>query len=176
MNKEKELKQYLNRLEYFTYEISGLNRALLVAQSGIPFEKAMKEEVFTEDRIIRNRSWNALAIMIEHLLLLKMKYYTNDRKHSNWGAIIRNRRLGVIDDIGWDKKERDTILTDYLSDALQQIYEAGVKRYQKVSEYYPNRADRSQFVAECCPWSLEELINDTVEELLEKLPDKEVRQ
>lgn len=176
MNKEKELKQYIDRLGYFTYEISRLNRALLVAQGGIPFEKAIKEEVFIEDRIIRNRSWNALAIMIEHLLLLKMKYYTNDRKYGNWGNTIRNYRLRVVDDIIWNKKERDTMLIDYLSDSLQDIYEAGVKRYQKVSEYYPNRANRSQVVPEHCPWSLEELINDTVEELLQKLPDKEMRQ
>ena len=176
MNKEEGLKQYLDRLEYITYEISRLNQALLAAQSGISFEEAIKEEVFIEDRIIRNRSWNALAIMIEHLLLLKIKYYTNDRKHGNWGDTIRNYRLRVVDNIGWDKKERDTVLTDYLSDALQDVYKAGVKRYQRVSEYYPNRADRSQFVAEHCPWSLEELINDTVEELLEKLPDKEMRE
>lgn len=174
MNKEKELKQYLERLEYFVYEISGLNRALLAAQNGMAFEEAMKKEVFIEDRTIRNHSWNALTIMIEHLLLLKMKYYTKDRKHGNWGDTIRNNRLRVIAYIGWDQKGRDVILIDYLSDALQDIYEAGVERYKKASEYYPNRVDRSQLIPEHCPWSLEELINDTVDELLEKLPDKEM--
>ncbi|MBD5504054.1 MAG: DUF29 family protein [Lachnospiraceae bacterium] len=108
------------------------------------------------DRIIRNHSWNALAIMIEHLLLLKMKYYLKDRKHGNWGHTIRNYRLRVVDDIRWDKKERDTISTDYLSDMLQDIYGAEVKRFQRVSEYYPNCADRSQIVPEHCPWSLED--------------------
>ena len=134
----------------------------------------MKEEVFMEDRIIRNRSWNALAIMIEQLLLLKMKYYTNDRKHNNWGNIIRTRQLKVADDVGWNRKEQNTILTDYLSDTLQDIYVAEAKRYKKVSGYYSERADRSQFVPEYCPWSLEELINSTVDELLEKLPSKEM--
>lgn len=109
MNKEKELKQYLDRIGYFTYEISRLNRALLVVQGGMPFEEAMQE----------------------HLLLMKMKNYSNDRKHGNWGDTIRNCRLRAVDDIGWDKKERDTILADYLPDALQDIYEAGVKRYKK---------------------------------------------
>lgn len=174
MNREKELKQYLDRLEYFTYEISGLNRALLATGSGIPFEESMKEEVFIEDRIKRNRSWNSLAIMIAHLLLLKMRYYPNDRKHGNWGNITRACRLKVGDDVGWNQKEQNTILADYLSDKLQDIYEAGVKRYKKVSKYYPECADGSQFVPEYCPWSLEELINSTVDELLEKLPNKEM--
>lgn len=145
MNKEKELKQHLDRLGYFIYEISRLNRALLAAQSGMAFKEAMKEEVFIEDR-----------------------------KHGNWGDTIRNNRLRVAAYIGWDQKGRDVILIDYLSDALQDIYEAGVERYKKASEYYPNRVDRSQLIPEHCPWSLEELINDTVDELLEKLPDKEM--
>ncbi len=48
----------------------------------------------------------------------------------------------------------------------------GVVRYRKVSELYPDRHDRPQTVPEHCPWSLEELINDMADELLEKLPNK----
>ncbi len=70
-------------------------------------------------------------------------------------------------------REPDTMLIDYLSGAIQEIYEAGVKRYKKESVFYPDRKDRTQTVPRHCPWSLEELINSTVDELLEKLPDKE---
>ncbi len=173
MNKEEEFKQYLDRLSYFTDEISGLNRALLAAQGGMPFGEALEEEMFIEEKIRRNRSYHAIVTMIEHLLLLKMKYYTKDRKHGNWGNTIRTSRLFAASDTGWDMREPDTILIDYLSGAIQEIYEAGVKRYKKESVFYPDRKDRTQTVPRHCPWSLEELINSTVDELLEKLPDKE---
>lgn len=171
MNRERELKACLDRLEYYTYEISGWNRALMAVQKGIPFREAVKEEVFVEEKMRQNRAFHALAIMIEHLLLLKMKYYTNDRKHGNWGEEVRTGRLEAAYAIEWNKKERDTALTEYLSGALQNIYEAGVKRYQKVCERYPDRADRSQVIPEHCPWSLEELVDSMVDELLKKLPD-----
>jgi len=176
VNKEEEFKQYLDRLSYFTDEISGWNRALLAAQGGMPFGEALEEEMFIEEKIRRNRSYHALVTLTEHLLLLKMKYYTKDRKHGNWGNTIRTSRLRAASDTGWDMREPDTMLIDYLSGAIQEIYEAGVRRYQKESVFYPNRKDRTQTVPEHCPWSLEELINGTVDELLEKLPDKEADQ
>ncbi len=73
-------------------------------------------------------------------------------------------------------REPDTMLIGYLSDAIQEIYEAGVRKYKKESVFYPSRKDRTQTVPKHCPWSMEELINDTVDELLEKLPDKDTDQ
>ncbi len=75
MNRQKELGRYLDWLEYFTDEISRLNRALLAVQGGLPFGGALEEEVYIEDKFRRDRSYHALAIMIEHLLLLKIKFY-----------------------------------------------------------------------------------------------------
>lgn len=171
MNRERELKACLARLEYCTDELSGWNRALMAVQKGMPFQEAVKEEVFVKEKMRQNRAFHALAIMIEHLLLLKMKFYTEDRPHGNWGNTVRTSRSEAAVVTEWNKKERDTALTEYLSGALQDIYEMGVKRYQKVSRHYPDRADRSQVIPEHCPWSLEELVDSTVDELLEHLPD-----
>ena len=171
MNRERKFKVCLDRLEYFTYEISGWNRALMAVQKGMPFQEAIKEEMFVEKKMRQNRAFHALAIMIEHLLLLKMNDYTNDRKYGNWGDTVRTSRIDAAYVTEWYKKERDTALTEYLSGALQDIYEVGVKRYQKVSGHYPDRADRSQSIPEHCPWSLEELLDSTVDELLGHLPD-----
>lgn len=171
MNREREFKICLNRLRYFTYETSRWNRALLAVQKGVPFQEALKEEVFIEERMKRNHSYHALAVMIEHLLLLKKKYYTDDRPHGNWGNTVKACQMKAADMTEWDKKEGDTVLTEYLSGALQDIYEAGVKRYIKICGHYPNRTDRTQSISEQCPWGLEELVNGTVDELLKHLPD-----
>lgn len=172
MNRQKELGRYLDWLEYFTDEISRLNRALLAVQGGLPFGGALEEEVYIEDKFRRDRSYHALAIMIEHLLLLKVKFYTEDRVHGNWGKAVEICRRHVVYDTKWDMKEPDTALIGHLSNDIQDIYEMGVVRYRKVSELYPDRHDRPQTVPEHCPWSLEELINDMADELLKKLPNK----
>lgn len=171
MNRERELEVCLDRLGYFPYEISRWNRALVAVQKGIPFQKAVKEEVYIEERLRRNRAFHALTIMTEHLLLLKMKFYTEDRPHDNWGNMVKTSQSEAAAITEWNKKERDTVLTEYLSGALQEIYEAGVKRYHKVSDRYPSRKDRPQTIPGHCPWTLEELVNGTAEELLEHLPD-----
>lgn len=171
MNRERELEVCLDRLGYFPYEISRWNRALVAVQKGVPFRTAVKEEVYIEERMRKNRVFLALTILTEHLLLLKMKFYTEDRPHGNWGNTVRTSQSEAVAITGGNKKERDTVLTEYLSDTLQEIYEAGVKRYHKVSDRYPSRKDRSQTIPEHCPWALEELMDGTVEGLLEHLPD-----
>lgn len=143
----------------------------MAVQKGLPFQEAVKEEVYIEERIRKNRAFLALTIMTEHLLLLKMKFYTEDRPHGNWGNTVKISQSEAAAVTGWNKKERDTVLTEYLSGALQDIYKVGVKRYHKVSDRYPSRKDRSQTIPEHCPWTLEELMDGTVEGLLEHLPD-----
>lgn len=171
MNRERESKICLERLGYFTDEISRWNRAFLKVQNGMPFKDALGNEVFIEDRLVRNHVFHALAIMIEHILLLKMKYYADDRLHGNWSNVIKESQSEAAGVMEWNKKERDIVLLQCLSGELQAVYEAGVKRYRKTGGHYADRADRPQFVPEYCPWSLEELVNGTVGELLEKLPD-----
>ncbi len=169
MNRERELEVCLDRLGYFPYEISRWNRALVAVQKGVPFQDAVKEEVYIEERMRKNRAFLALTIMTEHLLLLKMKFYTEDRPHGNWGNTVRISRSDAAVITGWNKKEGNTVLTEYLSGALQEIYEAGVKRYHKVSDRYPNRRDRSQTIPEHCPWTLDDLMDLEAEELVDDM-------
>ncbi len=171
MNREREFAVCLDRLGYFPYEISRWNRAFVAVQKGLPFQEAVREEVYIEERMRQNRVYLALTVMTEHLLLLKMKFYTEDRRHGSWGNTVKTCQSEAAAVTEWNKKERDTVLIEYLSGALQGIYEVGVKRYQKVSDRYPNRKDRSQSIPEHCPWTLEELVNDTVDGLLEYLQD-----
>lgn len=171
MNRERDLEMCLDRLGYFSYEISRWNRALMAVQKGMPFQEAVQEEVYIEERMRQNRAFHALTVMIEHLLLLKMKFYTEDRRHGNWGNTVKTCQSEAAAVTEWNKKERGIVLTGYLSDSLQDIYEAGVKRYHKVSKRYPGRKDRSQSIPEHCPWTLEELMDSTVDGLLEYLPD-----
>ena len=74
MNRERDLEMCLDRLGYFPYEISRWDRALVAVQKGILFQEAVKEEVYIEERMRQNRAFHELTVMIEHILLLKMKF------------------------------------------------------------------------------------------------------
>ena len=60
-----------------------------------------------------------------------MNYYPIARNLRDWGDTVRISQSEAADVTGWNKKERDTALTEYLSGALQGIYEVGMKRYKK---------------------------------------------
>lgn len=106
MNRERDLEMWLDRLGYFLYEISRWNRALMAVQKGKPFQEAVQEEVYIEERMRQNRAFHALTVMIEHLLLLKMKFYTEDRRHGNWGNTVKTCQLEAAAVTEWNKKER----------------------------------------------------------------------
>lgn len=69
----------------------------------------------------------------------------------------------------WYRRVKNAYLITYLNDELQDIYEYGIMWYKRSVREQLDLQDMADLLPEHCPWSLEELINGTVDELLEKL-------
>ena len=173
-NMSDELKMLYERVDMLKDEIDKVERAIVSIQNGVPFTEAFNEEVYLEAKQEQKQSYSALMRMIEHLL--KIKYCTNNRNYDHWCGEVENHRNRVSDYILWGTKKQDTNLKKYLENNIQDVYEDGIKEYKKNAQKYSDLIDISKLIAkECpeCPWDLEQLMDDDIEDLLARLPDME---
>lgn len=166
-----EFNEALERLDMLTAEIERIKRALLAAKEGVPFTEAWNEEVFLEAKQDEKKGRAYLSRMIEHLL--KAKYCTNDRNYDHWRGEINTFRTKTIDITGWkSKRNKDTNLINTLTDDLDDIYEVAIEYYEDDAKEYPDLIDGLELIPEECPWNLADLMNNSIDELLDKLPIK----
>jgi Domain of unknown function DUF29. len=166
--------ELLERVEMLYEEMCRVKRAVYASINGEAFTEAFNEEVYLEAKQEQKQSYAALMRMIEHLL--KIKYCTNNRNYDHWCGEIENHRNRVSDYILWGTKKQDTNLKKYLENNIQDVYEDGIKKYKKDAQKYSDLIDISKLIAkECpeCPWDLEQLMDDDIEDLLARLPDME---
>lgn len=163
-----EFNEALDRLDMLTEEVERIKRALLAAKEGVPFTEAWNEEVFLEAKQDEKKGYSMLYRIMEHLL--KIKYCTNDRNHDHWIGEINTFRSKILDLTLWGKRKRDTNLIKYLDNNIQDIYADAVDEYEKGSEEYPDFIGGLKLIPEECPWNLSELMDNSIDELLSKLP------
>lgn len=169
MNKnEITAEEILERSDRLAREMTRLRNAFKAILEGVPFTEAFDEEVYLEGTQEKKSSEKHLARMIEHLL--KLKYCTNDRNNNTWVKEIRNHKDEVIDITRWEWKKKETIVINYLKENLQEIYEQSITWYKKDAKEYTDLRDGLDWIPEECPWTLEKLLDDDIDELLEKLP------
>lgn len=166
---DNKLDEALERLNMLTEEMLRIKRAILAAKEGVPFAEAWNEEVFLEAKQDEKKGRAYLSRMIEHLL--KVKYCTNDRNYDHWRGEINTFRAKTIDIIDWKSKRRKDInLINILINDLDDIYEVAIEYYEDDSKEYSDLIDGLELIPEECPWNLSELMNDSIDELLSKLP------
>lgn len=173
-NMSDELKMLYERVDMLKDEIDKVERAIVSIQNGVPFTEAFNEEVYLEAKQEQKQSYSALMRMIEHLL--KIKYCTNNRNYDHWCGEIENHRKEVFKHTLCGTDDEDKNLVKYINSKIQKIYEAGIKEYKKDAQKYSDLIDISRLIAkECpeCPWDLEQLMDDDIEDLLARLPDME---
>lgn len=128
-----------------------------------------KEEVYSESvKSDGTKAASHLARMIEHLL--KLGYCTNERNHNIWASDAEKHRNIVFKVLRWRNKVYSN-LKKYLESNLQGIYEDGLKLYDEAAKNYPDLECYRDEIPEKCPWSFEQLMDDSIENLLAKLPD-----
>lgn len=163
-----EFKEALNRLDMLTDEINRIKRAIVAASNGVPFNEAFNKEVFLEDRQFEKSCRSYLATMMEHLL--KLKYCTNNRNHNKWIGTIKRCRRDTMNEVGWkSKKNKDTNLCKFIINNLQDSYETAIEYYQDDAEEYEDLRPGLRLISGECPWTFEELMDETIEYLLNKL-------
>ena len=163
-----EFKEALERLDLITEELSKMRRAIIASSEGKPFNEAFNEEIYLENRQDEDKSYSHLCRMMEHLL--KLKYCTNDRNHNLWINSVETHKSDVVDIIKWkSKKNKKTNYVKYLNTELQNIYEDSIEYYKDAAKKYPDLVDGIELIPEECPWTLEELMDESIDDLLEKL-------
>lgn len=161
----------LERIELLNDELNKVKRALIAASEGKPFNEAFNDEVFLEEKSFEKKCRKYLTTMMEHLL--KLKYCTNDRNNAQWLNTIRTKRRDTMNEVNWmSKNNRDTNLCKFIINNLQDFYETSVEYYKDDANEYPDLIPGQKMIPKECPWTLDELMEDSIDNLLDKLPDK----
>ena len=168
-NMSDKLKMLYERVDMLKDEIDKVERAIVSIQNGVPFTEAFNEEIYLEAKQEQKQSYAALMRMIEHLL--KIKYCTNNRNYDHWCGEVENHRKEVFKHTLCGTDDEDKNLVKYINSKIQKIYEAGIKEYKKDAQKYSDLIDISRLIAKECPWDLEQLMDDDIEDLLVKLPE-----
>lgn len=160
------------RIDLLQNEINKINRVIKSIRDGNQITESFNDEIFVEDSNKEDDCYTFLARMIEHLL--KLKYCSSQiviiRNRRGWLNIVKIKRDDVIDKVKWISKKRKESYINYLREELQNIYEDGIGYYKKASKEYPDLKIGFLVIPKECPWTLEELMDNDIDDILSKLP------
>ena len=163
-----EVIELIERVERLSEELSRVKRAIIAASNGTPFTEAFDEELYLEASDKRDSCYSNLARMMQHLL--KAKYSTDDSFKAGWIKEADGRfRDYIIDKSKWLEKRPDKNIVNHLLNNLQDIYDLAIKQYQKSAKEHSDLVDGIKLIPKECPWTLDELMDETIEYLLNKL-------
>ena len=128
------------------------------------------ESVDSEAKVVSSR----LERMIEHLL--KFGYCSNqndlNRNARQWKISIDKQRNEVYTLLQWYEKKRETNIILRVVDMISSIYRGGIRRYISASDHDASLFINKDLIPSECPWTLEELMDDEIVDLVEKLPNQ----
>lgn len=173
MDDNDKFREALERLDLMHEEMAKLRRALISIQDGTPFTEAFNDE-FLEEILKSDEVRASYHVASEIEQLLEMKYCTNNRNYDNWVTSIDTHREEVIMLTSWlSRKNQYVYLINRLKEEMQDHYETGIELYKREMKKYQDLREGLTYIPEKCPWELDELMDDDIEDLLEKLPDME---
>lgn len=128
------------------------------------------ESVDSEAKVVSSR----LERMIEHLLKLGYCSNQNDlnRNARQWKISIDKQRNEVYTLLQWYEKKRETNIILRVVDMISSIYRGGIRRYISASDHDASLFINKDLIPSECPWTLEELMDDEIVDLVEKLPNQ----
>lgn len=128
------------------------------------------ESVDSEAKVVSSR----LERMIEHLLKLGYCSNQNDlnRNARQWKISIDKQRNEVYTLLQWYEKKRETNIILRVIDMISSIYRGGIRRYISASDHDASLFINKDLIPSECPWTLEELMDDEIVDLVEKLPNQ----
>lgn len=163
----------MEKIENVHNQLMALKNALIKYENGevpgdVSFSQLLDDELFEESYSDRKDDCiTEIGIIIEHLL--KIKYCTNSRNHSVWVNSIRTHRGTFIGYVKWGNKKSVDRLIEYTSENIEDCYEHGVVLYTRDSKDYPDLRPGLKHIPDECPWTLEELMDESIDYLLDKI-------
>ena len=170
---EIEYKKALERVEILEKELSRIKQAIMALSEGKPISEYMNfdKSAFLEENETRRKAYSALMHMMDRLM--EIKYCTYYIVRESMEKEFEEYREEVRICTGWGMRIEDTYLTAYLLNELQDIYEYGISWYKRSAKEQLDLQDMVSLLPEKCPWTLEELMENEIYELMEKLPKRE---
>jgi hypothetical protein len=157
-------------------ELEKMKLAVCAVSNGAAVEEAFSENLLDERLWLENRVYTGMARMIGGLL--KMKYCDCDSKYlAGVPAEIVRYRDYILDVTGWVRKQKNLRMIEYVDRELQDIYRDGLAYFRKDACCpYINFDGLAKLLPEECPWDLGALMHHRIEELLDGLPDGDVKE
>jgi len=122
---------------------------------------------------IYKTSQSYLRLIIEHLLLLQYRVEEESRNFLLWEIVEFRRSLRC--DLLWGRKNQETNLIDHLKDSLPAIYLYGIDAYRERATVSRIKTPKLKKILVAlpkeCPWTLEELLESRVADLILELPE-----
>ena len=139
---------------------------VIVEDDWFELMESVTGEIFLEDKNTEKAVVTQLGRMIEHLL--KLGFSTSDYHHGNWSNTVDRHQGDVIDILDWLDKP-DINLVKHARENLSKSYRLGIGHYKRDSKEYEDLVPGLNKIPSECPWTLEQLLDDTTKELVSVL-------
>ena len=168
MNDNEKFMEALERIDKLNNELRKIKNMIKCIQEGQEVLEDFDDEIFMEDSDGFVIASSNLSRMIEHLF--KLKYSTSTRFIRKWTNEIETTFRRIPQDrSGWYTKKSKTNIIKDLREGMQDIYNYGITFYMKDAKKFDDLKDGIKLIPKKCPWTLDELMELDIDELLKKL-------
>ena len=105
------------------------------------------------------------------LHLFKLAYGRFPESHIHLNKEIANFRNNVIEITDWDEEKREEVIIRLVQESINKAYRRSINQFKTTIEDNPDDysiTSTRNFQKEC-PWTLEELMDDTIDALIASL-------
>ena len=172
MDKEKEImyNESVLRLKAISERLTEI--AIMLYEGKIEMAKTDLDDLYmeaVESSVERNE--NKLVRMMEHLLKLAYcdsRHYM-ERDARGWKASVTSHRDAVKTNVRWVQNKRKINVIHSIENQLQDMYVSAIVYYDSALEENPTLQENRKFIPEECPWTLENLMDLKIIDLVEML-------
>lgn len=172
---EEKYKKALEQIESYERELARIKQAVIALSEGKPIGGYMEfdTDTFLEENDMWRKAYAALAQMMDNLMEIKYCTYCSVREELEREYEKLQEKVRMYTGWGWHME--DVLLIKRLTGKFQDIYEYGVQRYKRAAKEQLDLRDMVSLLPGECPWTLGELMENDIYELLQKLPEREKR-
>ena len=144
-------------------------RAAKALQEGRPITESY-DEIFLENKREMKKVRSSLAEIIEHLYKFALcdSEVNLERDWVGWNKSINHQRKRLHEVLDWNYGG-DTDLISHTKRDIEKIYSSGKKEYEKSMETNPSLVLGHRRIPKGITWSLEELMDSSINNLIIKL-------
>nr|DAN57847.1 MAG TPA: protein of unknown function DUF29 [Caudoviricetes sp.] len=169
-NEQIEMSELWLRLQSIIERVGQI--ADLIRQGELDLARTEMDELYMESVQSDARKLGAkVERIIEHVLKLAYcgNYHDVERDARGWEVSINKQRMNLYSSLDWGQPKRQTNVIRGIENRLKIIYENAIHRYFVAIEEHPSLDRNKNFIPEECPWTLEDLMDLKIIDLVKML-------